>query len=322
MLRALALAVLLLPAGALLTPAALAAPSIELLELPERLVLPLPPGTNRLFAARIGGEPEAVWMATAADAKARLPLQPAGDKWVFNLGDRRVAGVIAGGGQFQIFAEIGGRTIESLPVVFTPARAARPVAALVGADGARLPLGTWTDPAKVAAIAVQWTGSGPRRPLTLVTGDVERTITPDAEGRAELKMDPALRKAWRAAHTLELKSADGRRQSLGQSIPDTLDDIARRPFRVTQRRSLEVPGSRRYLTVHLGDVSGSKVPVTLTGADGTTFVEQRLMGEKGRAEFALGGTRYALVIERLVNLLMGDDHVELRVEPAAAALQK
>lgn len=298
-----------------------AAPTVELTELPSRLELPLPAGTNRLFAVKIEGKPSAVWLATAPEAEARLPLQPMAGKWVVNLGDPRLAAVIAGGTQFQIFATVGGETGGSLPVQFVAARKASVSIDLRDAEGTHMPSAGWVDPLKVSTLRLRWTGSGIRTAVTLAAGSVREKIEP-GDGTVELKPTAALRDAWRAAGTLESIDADGRRRTVARAVPIALDDTARRGFRLVQRRSLTVPGSRDFLTVHLGDISGTRVPVTLTGADGTVYFEQRLLAQGDRAEFALGAQRYVLIIEKLVNLMVGDDHAELRVEPATAAIDE
>ncbi len=298
-----------------------AAPTVELTELPARLELPLPAGTNRLFAVKVEGKPSAVWLAASPDAEARLPLQPMAGKWVVNLGDPRLAAVVAGATQFQIFATVGDQTGGSLPVQFIAARKAGVSVELRDAEGTHLPGGGWVDPLKVGAVRVRWTGSGTRAAVFLAAGAVREKVEP-TDGMVELKPAAILRDAWRAAGLLELIDGDGQRRIVARAIPIALDDTARRGFRVVQRRSLNVPGSRDYLTVHLGDISGTRVPVSLTGADGTVYFEQRLLAQGDRAEFALGPGRYVLIVEKLVNLMVGDDHAELRVEPATAAIEE
>lgn len=311
----------LLPALLLLIacPAA-ARPTVELLQLPERLELPLPTGTNQLFSVRVV-DADDVWMAATPTAESRLPLQPMGDKWVFNLGDPRVAKVLAGAGQFQVFARSkAGEVAGSLPVQFVAARTARPTVEFKGADGTRISSYGWVDPLRIAALVITWKGPGAPAPVQIGAGAMRRTIAPGEGPEVEYPMDDALRAAWGAAGTLDVIDAEGRVAPLARAVPSTLAPASKETFRIVQRRSLEVPGSQGYLTVHLGDISGNRVPLTLSGADGTAFIEQRLMTQGERAEFALGPRRYVVVVERLVNLLVGDDHAELRIEPAAAAL--
>lgn len=312
-------AILLTLSAGLPVSAAAAPPAVELTELPNRLELPLPAGTNRIFAVKVSGQPKAVWMAPTQAAEARLPLQPMGGKWVFNLGDPRVAEVVAGATQFQVFARVGGEVGASLPVQFIAARKAAVAVDLRDADGTRLPSSGWVDPGRVAALNVRWTGRGTRVPAVIVAGERKITVAPDGDP-VQVKLDDALRAAWRSAGTLQLVDGDGNARDIAGAVPGALADVSRQPFRVVQRRSLAVPGSRDFLTVHLGDISGTRVPVTLTGADGTVFFEQRLLSQGDRAEFALGdgAPRYVLVIDRLVNMMLGDDHAELRVEPASA----
>lgn len=319
-MRSFVLALILAAAPAVLGASpAVAAPVVELVELPSQLELPLAAGTNRLFAVKIPGAPEAVWMAVSPDAKLRLPLQPMGQRWVFNLGDPRVAEVVAGGGQFQVFATVGGETGASLPVQFIAARAASAYVELIGADGTRLDRTGWVDPAKVQRLAVRWDGAGARSTVRLVAGGRRIEVEPSAS-EVEIAVDGALRAAWQAAGALEVIDGRGHARSIARAIPSTLGPAARTPFRIVQRRGLDVPGSGGFLRVHLGDISGTRVPVTVTGADGTIYVDQRLLTEGDRAEFALGSVRHVLIVDRLVNMLFGDDHAEFHVEPAAEAL--
>lgn len=317
MLRSVSAALALLLCVA--APAAARPPSVELLELPSRLELPLPPGTNRLFEVRVGGDPDAVWVAADATTERRLALQPMGEKWVFNLGDPRVAEVLGDASQFQVFARYkGDRLAESLPVQFTAARAADVRAEAVRLDGGRGPMrGGWVESATVNAVALSWLGSGRRGPARVVAGAQARDVEPDKSGEVRVPIDAALRAAWLVEGTLRVE-AGGREVASLVAVPPTVE-VTGEPFRITQRRSGQVPGSRGFLVVHLGDISGGKVSVTLQGADGTPIAGPRLHGQGGRIEFALAGGRYVLVIERLVNVLIGDDHAELKVEPAGTA---
>lgn len=310
-------------AATVAAPAALrpahAAPVIELVELPTRLELPLASGTNRLFAVKIPGEPTAVWMATSADAETRLPLQPMGGKWVFNLGDPRVAEVVAGARQFQVFATVGGETGGSLPVQFVAAHAASVGVGLVDREGVDIGDFGWADPDRADRVVVTWIGAGVREPLSLIAGDVRVELKASGDTVSH-RIDAPLRAAWRAAGALKYTRTDGEAVTLARPIPTTLPSEARAPIRVVQRRSRVVPGSEGYLIVRLGDISGTRVPLTLTGVDGTLYIDQRLLTQGDRAEFALGSARYVVVVDRLVNMMFGEDHAELHIEPAAAAL--
>lgn len=317
MTRALALALAL--AATPLAPTLAAPTSIELIELPERLTLPMPAGTNKLFAVRIEGKPAAIWMATAADAPdaRRLPLQPMGGRYVFNLGDPRVDAVVAGAGQFQIFATFAdGRRAESLPVQFVAATPARAQLQLVTRDARALGAGQrWVQPGEIDRLDLTWTGAGPRKPVTLRLGEQTIPIEPGPDGRVERPVDDALRAGWHAAGKLEVVDHASALLATIEAAPDRLATDEPAEFRVTQRRSAEVPGSRGFLRLHLGDISGGKVELSLHTALGET-IASTVARERTVVPFTLGARRYTLTLDRLVNVLVGDDHAEFVVQPA------
>lgn len=308
------------------SPAAHAAPpSIELLELPNHLTLPLPDGSNRLFEVRITGKPTAIWMAAAVDSAAerRLPLNPMGDRWVFNLGDPRVAATLAGARQFQVFATFAdGRRAESLPVQFVPANPAAVEVRLQGTDERALQAGLgpqWVSPKSIHALALSWSGSGIRRPVTLAIGETRTTIAPGPEGSASVSLTADQHTAWQTAGKLEVLDPDGQPIAVVAATPDRLALDGPTALRIVQRSSAYMPGSREFLRVYLGDISGSSTTVSIVAPDGTVLVSERVARDGDRIEFALPGARYVLRIERLVNMLMGDDHADLVVEPAVLA---
>lgn len=307
-------------------PAAHAAPpSIELLELPNHLTLPLPDGSNRLFEVRITGKPTAIWMAATPDSAAerRLPLNPMGDRWVFNLGDPRVAATLAGARQFQVFATFAdGRRAESLPVQFVPANPASVEVRLQSSDDRSLHAGLgpqWVSPKSIHALALSWSGSGMRRPVTLAIGELRTPVAPGPEGTANIGLTAEQHAAWQAAGKLEVLDPDGEPIAVIAATPDRLAIDGPTALRIVQRSSAYVPGSREYLRVYLGDISGSSTTVSIVTPDGTALASERVARDGDRIEFALPGARYVLRVERLVNMLMGDDHADLMIEPALAA---
>lgn len=309
------------------TPALAAPPSVELVELPQQLTLPLPEGSNRLFEVRVSGTPQAIWMSATAESppERRLALQPMGKRWVFNLGDPRVATVVAGARQFQVFATFAdGRRAESLPVQFVTARPAPVEVRIKTIDGRALPAGfgqQWITPRDAAALDFTWAGSGQRRPITLVAGEERVVVTPGPDGAVTLALGPPLRAAWQAAGSLAVLDADGDSIAALTAAPERLALDGPTTLRVVQRHSAPLPGSREYLRLHLGDISGGKVTVSITADDGTTLVDQRVAREGDRVEFALADGRYVLRVDRLVNMLVGDDHAEFSIEPATAAIE-
>ena len=90
---------------------------------------------------------------------------------------------------------------------------------------------------------------------------------------------------------------------------------------IIQRRSKEVPGSDGYLKVYIDDITGGQVLVTLTTAQGGTLVDQTSMRTGDEVTFTVGEQRYRLKVERLANLLVGDDYGVFTISPAVPPQQ-
>ena len=72
-----------------------------------------------------------------------------------------------------------------------------------------------------------------------------------------------------------------------------------------------VPGSSGRFQVHLGDITGGQVEVTLSRDDGGGVLPPTSVREGDSIRFAYEGHAYRLRMLRLVNLLIGDDYAEL-----------
>jgi hypothetical protein len=88
-------------------------------------------------------------------------------------------------------------------------------------------------------------------------------------------------------------------------------------FVVPQRKKRPVPGSRNWLEVRIDDITASRVLMELVAADGSIVLPEQLVHERDYFEFQLAGASYVLSVQKLVNLLIGDDHAELQVQAAA-----
>jgi hypothetical protein len=313
----------MLPFLALLVLAA--PPSVTVGDLPAALRLPMPAGANRPVTVKVSGEPAEVWAAASATDPRRLPLVPAADGWAFNLGDPRLAAAVEGAAQFQVYARYAdGRRAESLPIFFEAAPAARPSVTLVRADGAREPLpygARWVDPAAVDRLEFAWRAPGPKRPVVVKVGVTRIDVTaPPAGPTAALQLKGDVRAAWLKAGELEVTDAGGARLGALRAIPAALDlpgEQAR--FTVVQRRSEDVPGTHGYVQVRLGDITGGQVAITLRAADGEDFATAQSAKVGDVVHFDLRGQRHVVVVEKLVNMLMGEDHAELTVRRADVA---
>lgn len=313
----------MLPFLALLVLAA--PPSVTVGDLPAALRLPMPAGANRPVTVKVSGEPAEVWAAASATDPRRLPLVPAADGWAFNLGDPRLAAAVEGAAQFQVYARYAdGRRAESLPIFFEAVPASRPTVTLVRADGARDPVSfgaRWVDPATVDRLEFAWRPVGPKGPAVVKTGVTRVDVdAPPAGTTASLPIKGDLRAAWLKAGELEVTDEAGAWLGALRAIPAALDlpgEQAR--FTVVQRRSEDVPGTHGYVEVHLGDITGGQVAITLRAADGQVFATAQSAKVGDVVHFDLRGQRHVVVVEKLVNMLIGDDHAELTVRRADVA---
>lgn len=328
-----ALSTMALGAAAILwslaSPAAAGPPSISLSGVPERLELPMPRGSNKIITARVeGAEAEAVWLATGEGAERTLPLVAAGRGWAVNLSDPRLTPLARGHALFQIFARLeGGEVVASLPVSYAMRPPARTrVWAVLKAPRARHPVFVdherpppFSPEAVVRLQASRGADPGPNGPqLRAYAGAVSRVFTQQPDGRYTLPMDAALRAAWRAANALSVVDDLGPYPPL--VIPAAPSDLKGQdlPAKLTvyQRRSASVPGTNGWLTVQLGDITGGKVMVSLLDAHGSPIRPKALLAEGEALPFSLGQKRYTVRIEKMVNLLVGEDYAELEVASA------
>jgi hypothetical protein len=103
--------------------AAAAEIGVRLVDVPERVAVPLPEGANAVLTARVAGSPRGVWLATARDARARYMLDSVGDgEYQVNLADPVLSAILeaSGSGQVRVFAEgDDGSVAESIAVSYT-----------------------------------------------------------------------------------------------------------------------------------------------------------------------------------------------------------
>jgi hypothetical protein len=94
---------------------------------------------------------------------------------------------------------------------------------------------------------------------------------------------------------------------------------------IIQRCSKEIPGSKGYLRLSLGDITVGQVLTTVEAADGTVLVDQTSVRAGDSLTFRIGEEDYKLTLTRLVNLLIGDDfavfEVSTTVNPEAQRIR-
>jgi len=131
------------------------------------------------------------------------------------------------------------------------------------------------------------------------------------EGRSRsLRLTPEMRKAWQQGETLAVAFSQGGQDEMRVELkapPEKLDLPEPASVTIIQRNSKPLPGSRGYLTLSIDDITGGQVLVTVRSGDGQAFIDQRSMRQGETATFEFNGAQYALTIEKMVNLLIGDD---------------
>jgi hypothetical protein len=96
-------------------------------------------------------------------------------------------------------------------------------------------------------------------------------------------------------------------------------------FSMKQRASAHVPGSRGRIEVLLGDITRGQVRLGVRTVEGALLANPRSVAAGDEVTFEIGGEGYSIRVERLVNLLIGDDRADLRVtrrDAGGAAAEK
>lgn len=314
-------AVLLLLGGAV---PALAQSGVRLTRVPERVVLPAAAGENLVLEVEAPAAAE-VWLARAADAADRVPLvATGGPTWQLNLADVRVLRLLAAGqdhGELFAFARCDGRTVASPAIGWARAAVTTKLGCLlVFTDGSRRQLAAegepWLDPAALERIEVRGAGA----PQARVIAHAEHVVLPlvRMDDTFVLAMNDALRRDLARAGELGLEVQLG---AAAQWLPFRIvpDRLApeQPEFVVQQRHDAVIPGSRGWLEVRLDDITMGQVLLSVVDATGHTVVGPRSVHERDHVVLPFAGGDSVLVIDRLVNLLIGDDYAQLRVVEAA-----
>ena len=294
--------------------------SVDLVSVPESLELPLAAGHNRILEVRVTGGARAVWLARSADADLRAALESGRDElWRINLSSRAVeqalvVGVHGDAAQdFRVFAaDATGRVAQSLAVSYGIARRAPGTFRLVALDRERITLAAavrgwgrpaWLEPADVEVLEVS-----ARDAPQAMAGELRRGFAKVAPGSWELAVDDTLREAWREAGALQVNFASG-----GGSVvelrarPRGLDVSEPIVVTVKQRERELVPGSNDYLRLAIDDVTAGQTLVELRTVEGDVLLNRRSVADGGLERFEFNGREYVLSLDKMVNLLIGDD---------------
>jgi hypothetical protein len=98
--------------------------------------------------------------------------------------------------------------------------------------------------------------------------------------------------------------------------PIRLDSAIR--FSASQRSTTPLPGSERKLLITLGDITAGQVLVTLSWDDGRPVVATRSLHPNDIVTFTVSNHVYKLKLEKLTNVLIGEDTALFRLWPATA----
>ena len=303
---------------------------LRILQVPERVQLPAP-GANLLLEVEATAAPTTIWLAVDAAAQDRVPLVAAGNgRYQLNLGAPAVADLLPSGrdrGDLFVFAQIGTERVRSAAIAWSRATptAAGKLRCIVRSEGivARRVAPdstTWLDLAKVQRLEIEGAAerqaSAVARLADLDLPLVRKTVA----GAWTLEPTPSVRERLAASNDFEIELRRGATtESFRFRCVPTQLDLPNGPeqFVVPQRKRALLPGSRGWLEVRLDDITAGHVQFELVTAEGTPVVPAKFVHERDHVEFALGDRRYVVVVAKLVNILIGEDHAEFVVQPAA-----
>jgi hypothetical protein len=328
------------PTGIVVTVLLCAAPvvaqfGVRIVRVPDQVVLPAPPGANLLLEVEIEGifrgRQFPVWIATDAISVDRVPLEQTGTAMRFqlNLADARVQALLPAArdqGELIVLATCDSFITHSIPIRWarTAANAPPVYGILRKKDGStrttEVSTRAWLDPRTFASFEVQ--GAGERQSAAVARiGELEVPLVRRAEqGLWVLENTALLQEQADRGHSLEVEVKRGTASSVFRfdlapsrlALPD-----GPVTFTLAQRKRALVPGSHDWLTVAIDDITMGQVLLEVTDADGHVVVPQRSVIERDAVELPLAGEHAVLTVDRLVNLLIGDDFAELTVRPAS-----
>jgi len=304
--------------------------NVRIVKVPDNLRLPAAAGSNLLLEVEVSSTPDAIWLASDAAAQDRLSLQDVGQRrFQANLADARLFDLLPAGrdqGALFVFARFQNRTAQSPAIAW--ARAAKDdgkVRCVVRTRGKPTRFvepddRVWLDPATLERIELQ--GAAARQSAAMVRlADLELPLVRRAEEQLwVLDVDARMRERLMAADAFEVELRLGPASTLFEfrCVPPRLDlEEPVTTFVVPQRKKRFVPGSRNWLQVHIDDITAGRVLFELVAADGSIVVPEQIVHERDYVEFQLASARYVLSVQKLVNLLIGDDHAEFQVQATA-----
>ncbi len=296
---------------------------VRLTKVPDRVVLPASAGQNLIVEVEVQGQPDSVWLAVMAADVDRVPLESAGsNRYQLNLRDDRVLSLLGAdreAGDLRVFARKNGKTRQSTKIAWVRGQPSKVVSCIVvGVDGKQrqCELGSepWLDPAKVERIEVRGLAM-PQAKVVAVADGTTLPLTRSAVGRPfVLAMNEGVRQSIYQASDLGIDVQHGGKSWWfafrivpGQLAPEDPTVV------VMQRRRVTLPGSNNWLRLHVGDITAGQAMVSVTDAKGHFIADARSLGEKDFIDIELANENHVLVLDHLVNRLVGNDHASFRI---------
>jgi hypothetical protein len=303
---------------------------LRIVQVPEQVRLPAA-GTNLLLEVEAATDPTAVWLAVDGAAQDRVPLTAVGSRrFQLNLAAPAVADLLPAGrdhGELFVFARGATGVVRSPAIAWSraatvPASALRCLLRAPGAVTRRMQPGstTWIDVAQFERLEIE---GADRRQTTVVARLAELDLPlarQPAAGTWVLDPTPSVRERLAASAEFELEvRLGGTTESFRfRCIPTRLDlPDGAATLQVAQRQRASLPGSRGWLEVRLDDITMGSVRLELVTAEGSVVAPARLVHARDHVEFALADERYVLEVQRFHTVLIGADHAEFRLVPAA-----
>ncbi|MEW6743203.1 MAG: hypothetical protein AB1486_10640 [Planctomycetota bacterium] len=183
----------------------------------------------------------------------------------------------------------------------------------------------WVD--GVTVTSFEWCYGGPDliAPVVAVVGDRTWPFLVDPRPRrATLTVSHEMREAWDRNGSLGISCEAEGEIELRWRPQRLAIEAGGMEFSLMQRASALVPGSRGWVEVFLDDITTGQVWLGIRTAEGELLAAPRSVTEGDEVAFRIGDEDYRILVDRLQNLLIGQDYAELRVmrnEPARQAVQ-
>jgi hypothetical protein len=305
-------------------------PSLRLSGIPKRLELPLPSGSNLVLTATVqGASPKQVWLAKDRSSSLRALFTPTGgSEFQINLAADEVTTLLKASAtrKFQVFAELpDGKVLQSIPVSYavrqTLHKAPYCRAYQKGADTPKACTHHdiyWCVPTQITKIEVTRQKEAEPGPVRLAVGKKEWAFEPyDQKRTSQMRLTPEIHKAWKEKGALMVQYKRGPSWQTVATLnakPGSLDFPGHvESVTIYQRRWKKIPGSRNYLSIRLGDITGGQVRMGVVDLNYQHIIEDTSVGQGDCLTLKLAEEQYVIFVRRMINQLLGDDWVVIDI---------